>query len=201
MNNFELYGRKKSKSSLWKYLLFWGALIVLILVLVFTMSGTKRYKVEWTRNDVENQFSPYESLKKESDVKVQDWTLENIEGYLTQDAISDDEYYHKLENILSMRYYTSMTQADDTTSGITFVMNYKVDEEETTQTYQAIYPLENESERETINGYVTSAMTFVTTYQSSHSEIPSFALVINTIDVLNQDSYYQYMTDEQRLWK
>lgn len=199
MNNFELYGRKKSKSSLWKYLLFWGALIVLILVLVFTMSGTKRYKVDWTRNDVENQFSPYESLKKESDVKVQDWTLENIEGYLTQDAISDDEYYHKLENILSMRYYTSMTQADDTTSGITFVMNYKVDEEETTQTYQAIYPLANESERETINGYVTSAMTFVTTYQSSHSEIPSFALVINTIDVLNQDSYYQYMTDEQRL--
>ena len=57
MNNPNIYGKRNGKSSLWKYLLFWLVIIILVITLVFTMSGRRREVVVWTHNDIKNYLT------------------------------------------------------------------------------------------------------------------------------------------------
>ena len=86
MNNPNIYGKRNGKSSLWKYLLFWLVIIILVITLVFTMSGRRREVVVWTHNDIKN----YLTLEDNSETTNNDSEVqESLEA----------EYLARLKNI------------------------------------------------------------------------------------------------------
>ena len=75
MNNPNIYGKRNSKSSIWKYLLFWLLIIILVITLVFTMSGRRREIVTWTHNDIRNYLTNTEL----QEVIPEDGTIDDVD--------------------------------------------------------------------------------------------------------------------------
>lgn len=148
MNNPNIYGKRNSKSSLWKYLLFWLVIIILVITLVFTMSGRRREVVVWTHNDIKN----YLTLEDNSETTNNDPEVqESLEA----------EYLARLKNIEGIEIQVGPYKT-------TFLMDYMVQRTENKQTvtyyYRATYEFaanDGGNELTQIKGYLTQANDFL----------------------------------------
>ncbi len=193
----------RRKSSLWKYLLFWGALIAIIIALVFTMTGVRRSEIDWTRNDVENYFSPYESLNKDDNVIKQEWQKSDIATFFTSSNDDDSEYVKKLNKVTKMTFYVGGESS-------TFVINYSLTTTETndldeqvtiTKNYQASYNFTDETERTEIATYIINARNYITNYLAKHPEESTnitTGLEYNIVNLFDINSFYSQMTEGQK---
>ena len=148
MNNPNIYGKRNGKSSLWKYLLFWLVIIILVITLVFTMSGRRREVVVWTHNDIKN----YLTLEDNSETTNNDPEVqESLEA----------EYLARLKNIEGIEIQVGPYKT-------TFLMDYMVQRTENKQTvtyyYRATYEFaanDGGNELTQIKGYLTRANDFL----------------------------------------
>lgn len=148
MNNPNIYGKRNGKSSLWKYLLFWLVIIILVITLVFTMSGRRREVVVWTHNDIKN----YLTLEDNSETTNNDSEVqESLEA----------EYLARLKNIEGIEIQVGPYKT-------TFLMDYMVQRTENKQTvtyyYRATYEFaanDGGNELTQIKGYLTQADDFL----------------------------------------
>ncbi len=148
MNNPNIYGKRNGKSSLWKYLLFWLVIIILVITLVFTMSGRRREVVVWTHNDIKN----YLTLEDNSETTNNDSEVqESLEA----------EYLARLKNIEGIEIQVGPYKT-------TFLMDYMVQRTENKQTvtyyYRATYEFaanDGGNELTQIKGYLTQANDFL----------------------------------------
>lgn len=148
MNNPNIYGKRNGKSSLWKYLLFWLVIIILVITLVFTMSGRRREVVVWTHNDIKN----YLTLEDNSETTNNDQEVqESLEA----------EYLARLKNIEGIEIQVGPYKT-------TFLMDYMVQRTENKQTvtyyYRATYEFaanDGGNELTQIKGYLTQANDFL----------------------------------------
>lgn len=148
MNNPNIYGKRNGKSSLWKYLLFWLVIIILVITLVFTMSGRRREVVVWTHNDIKN----YLTLEDNSETTNNDSEVqESLEA----------EYLARLKNIEEIKIQVGPYKT-------TFLMDYMVQRTENKQTvtyyYRATYEFaanDGGNELTQIKGYLTKANDFL----------------------------------------
>ena len=148
MNNPNIYGKRNGKSSLWKYLLFWLVIIILVITLVFTMSGRRREVVVWTHNDIKN----YLTLEDNSETTNNDQEVqESLEA----------EYLARLKNIEEIKIQVGPYKT-------TFLMDYMVQRTENKQTvtyyYRATYEFaanDGGNELTQIKGYLTKANDFL----------------------------------------
>lgn len=148
MNNPNIYGKRNGKSSLWKYLLFWLVIIILVITLVFTMSGRRREVVVWTHNDIKN----YLTLEDNSETTNNDQEVqESLEA----------EYLARLKNIEGIEIQVGPYKT-------TFLMDYMVQRTENKQTvtyyYRATYEFaanDGGNELTQIKGYLTRANDFL----------------------------------------
>ena len=148
MNNPNIYGKRNGKSSLWKYLLFWLVIIILVITLVFTMSGRRREVVVWTHNDIKN----YLTLEDNSETTNNDSEVqESLEA----------EYLARLKNIEEIEIQVGPYKT-------TFLMDYMVQRTENKQTvtyyYRATYEFaanDGGNELTQIKGYLTQADDFL----------------------------------------
>ncbi len=148
MNNPNIYGKRNGKSSLWKYLLFWLVIIILVITLVFTMSGRRREVVVWTHNDIKN----YLTLEDNSETTNNDQEVqESLEA----------EYLARLKNIEGIEIQVGPYKT-------TFLMDYMVQRTENKQTvtyyYRATYEFaanDGGNELTQIKGYLTKANDFL----------------------------------------
>lgn len=148
MNNPNIYGKRNGKSSLWKYLLFWLVIIILVITLVFTMSGRRREVVVWTHNDIKN----YLTLEDNSETANNDSEVqESLEA----------EYLARLKNIEEIKIQVGPYKT-------TFLMDYMVQRTENKQTvtyyYRATYEFaanDGGNELTQIKGYLTQADDFL----------------------------------------
>ncbi len=148
MNNPNIYGKRNGKSSLWKYLLFWLVIIILVITLVFTMSGRRREVVVWTHNDIKN----YLTLEDNSETTNNDSEVqESLEA----------EYLARLKNIEEIKIQVGPYKT-------TFLMDYMVQRTENKQTvtyyYRATYEFaanDGGNELTQIKGYLTRANDFL----------------------------------------
>ena len=148
MNNPNIYGKRNGKSSLWKYLLFWLVIIILVITLVFTMSGRRREVVVWTHNDIKN----YLTLEDNSETTNNDSEVqESLEA----------EYLARLKNIEEIKIQVGPYKT-------TFLMDYMVQRTENKQTvtyyYRATYECaanDGGNELTQIKGYLTQADDFL----------------------------------------
>jgi len=148
MNNPNIYGKRNGKSSLWKYLLFWLVIIILVITLVFTMSGRRREVVVWTHNDIKN----YLTLEDNSETTNNDSEVqESLEA----------EYLARLKNIEEIKIQVGPYKT-------TFLMDYMVQRTENKQTvtyyYRATYEFaanDGGNELTQIKGYLTQADDFL----------------------------------------
>lgn len=148
MNNPNIYGKRNGKSSLWKYLLFWLVIIILVITLVFTMSGRRREVVVWTHNDIKN----YLTLEDNSETTNNDPEVqESLEA----------EYLARLKNIEGIEIQVGPYKT-------TFLMDYMVQRTENKQTvtyyYRATYEFaanDGGNELTQIKGYLTQANDFL----------------------------------------
>ncbi len=148
MNNPNIYGKRNGKSSLWKYLLFWLVIIILVITLVFTMSGRRREVVVWTHNDIKN----YLTLEDNSETTNNDSEVqESLEA----------EYLARLKNIEEIKIQVGPYKT-------TFLMDYMVQRTENKQTvtyyYRATYEFaanDGGNELTQIKGYLTQANDFL----------------------------------------
>lgn len=148
MNNPNIYGKRNGKSSLWKYLLFWLVIIILVITLVFTMSGRRREVVVWTHNDIKN----YLTLEDNSETTNNDSEVqESLEA----------EYLARLKNIEEIEIQVGPYKT-------TFLMDYMVQRTENKQTvtyyYRATYEFaanDGGNELTQIKGYLTQANDFL----------------------------------------
>ena len=148
MNNPNIYGKRNGKSSLWKYLLFWLVIIILVITLVFTMSGRRREVVTWTHNDIKN----YLTLEDNSETTNNDSEVqESLEA----------EYLARLKNIEGIEIQVGPYKT-------TFLMDYMVQRTENKQTvtyyYRATYEFaanDGGNELTQIKGYLTQANDFL----------------------------------------
>lgn len=148
MNNPNIYGKRNGKSSLWKYLLFWLVIIILVITLVFTMSGRRREVVVWTHNDIKN----YLTLEDNSETTNNDSEVqESLEA----------EYLARLKNIEGIEIQVGPYKT-------TFLMDYMVQRTENKQTvtyyYRATYEFaanDGGNELTQIKGYLTRANDFL----------------------------------------
>ena len=160
MNNPNIYGKRNGKSSLWKYLLFWLVIIILVITLVFTMSGRRREVVVWTHNDIKN----YLTLEDNSETTNNDSEVqESLEA----------EYLARLKNIEEIKIQVGPYKT-------TFLMDYMVQRTENKQTvtyyYRATYEFaanDGGNELTQIKGYLTQANDFLI-----ENQLPSFPTVI-----------------------
>lgn len=156
MNNPNIYGKRNGKSSLWKYLLFWLVIIILVITLVFTMSGRRREVVVWTHNDIKN----YLTLEDNSETTNNDSEVqESLEA----------EYLARLKNIEGIEIQVGPYKT-------TFLMDYMVQRTENKQTvtyyYRATYEFaanDGGNELTQIKGYLTRANDFLI-----ENQLPSF---------------------------
>lgn len=156
MNNPNIYGKRNGKSSLWKYLLFWLVIIILVITLVFTMSGRRREVVVWTHNDIKN----YLTLEDNSETTNNDSEVqESLEA----------EYLARLKNIEEIKIQVGPYKT-------TFLMDYMVQRTENKQTvtyyYRATYEFaanDGGNELTQIKGYLTQANDFLI-----ENQLPSF---------------------------
>ncbi len=156
MNNPNIYGKRNGKSSLWKYLLFWLVIIILVITLVFTMSGRRREVVVWTHNDIKN----YLTLEDNSETTNNDSEVqESLEA----------EYLARLKNIEEIKIQVGPYKT-------TFLMDYMVQRTENKQTvtyyYRATYEFaanDGGNELTQIKGYLTQADDFLI-----ENQLPSF---------------------------
>lgn len=148
MNNPNIYGKRNGKSSLWKYLLFWLVIIILVITLVFTMSGRRREVVVWTHNDIKN----YLTLEDNSETTNNDSEVqESLEA----------EYLARLKNIEGIEIQVGPYKT-------TFLMDYMVQRTENKQNvtyyYRATYEFaanDGGNELTQIKGYLTQANDFL----------------------------------------
>lgn len=148
MNNPNIYGKRNGKSSLWKYLLFWLVIIILVITLVFTMSGRRREVVVWTHNDIKN----YLTLEDNSETTNNDPEVqESLEA----------EYLARLKNIEGIEIQVGPYKT-------TFLMDYMVQRTENKQTvtyyYRATYEFaanDGGNELTQIKVYLTQANDFL----------------------------------------
>lgn len=148
MNNPNIYGKRNGKSSLWKYLLFWLVIIILVITLVFTMSGRRREVVTWTHNDIKN----YLTLEDNSETTNNDSEVqESLEA----------EYLARLKNIEGIEIQVGPYKT-------TFLMDYMVQRTENKQNvtyyYRATYEFaanDGGNELTQIKGYLTQANDFL----------------------------------------
>ena len=148
MNNPNIYGKRNGKSSLWKYLLFWLVIIILVITLVFNMSGRRREVVVWTHNDIKN----YLTLEDNSETTNNDPEVqESLEA----------EYLARLKNIEGIEIQVGPYKT-------TFLMDYMVQRTENKQTvtyyYRATYEFaanDGGNELTQIKGYLTQANDFL----------------------------------------
>ena len=148
MNNPNIYGKRNGKSSLWKYLLFWLVIIILVITLVFTMSGRRREVVVWTHNDIKN----YLTLEDNSETTNNDSEVqESLEA----------EYLARLKYIQQVKKQLAPYKT-------TFLMDYMVQRTENKQTvtyyYRATYEFaanDGGNELTQIKGYLTQADDFL----------------------------------------
>lgn len=160
MNNPNIYGKRNGKSSLWKYLLFWLVIIILVITLVFTMSGRRREVVVWTHNDIKN----YLTLEDNSETTNNDSEVqESLEA----------EYLARLKNIEEIEIQVGPYKT-------TFLMDYMVQRTENKQTvtyyYRATYEFaanDGGNELTQIKGYLTQANDFLI-----ENQLPSFPIGI-----------------------
>lgn len=156
MNNPNIYGKRNGKSSLWKYLLFWLVIIILVITLVFTMSGRRREVVVWTHNDIKN----YLTLEDNSETTNNDSEVqESLEA----------EYLARLKNIEEIKIQVGPYKT-------TFLMDYMVQRTENKKTvtyyYRATYEFaanDGGNELTQIKGYLTQANDFLI-----ENQLPSF---------------------------
>ena len=156
MNNPNIYGKRNGKSSLWKYLLFWLVIIILVITLVFTMSGRRREVVVWTHNDIKN----YLTLEDNSETTNNDSEVqESLEA----------EYLARLKNIEEIKIQVGPYKT-------TFLMDYMVQRTENKQTvtyyYRATYEFaanDGGNELTQIKSYLTQADDFLI-----ENQLPSF---------------------------
>ena len=156
MNNPNIYGKRNGKSSLWKYLLFWLVIIILVITLVFTMSGRRREVAVWTHNDIKN----YLTLEDNSETTNNDSEVqESLEA----------EYLARLKNIEEIKIQVGPYKT-------TFLMDYMVQRTENKQTvtyyYRATYEFaanDGGNELTQIKSYLTQADDFLI-----ENQLPSF---------------------------
>ncbi len=125
MNNPNVYGPRNKKSSLWKYLLFWAMIIVLVVVLAVTMSGKRRESISWNQNDVK-EYLTCEVLIE--DKNKEDLTADELKVY--------EEYVARLKNIEGIEFKVGPIKT-------TFIMDFKlskvINKKNTTFYYRAYY--------------------------------------------------------------
>ena len=155
MNNPNIYGKRNSKSSIWKYLLFWLLIIILVITLVFTMSGRRREIVTWTHNDIRNYLTNTEL----QEVIPEDGTIDDVDVEI-KEAL-ESEYLERLENIEGIEIQVGPYKT-------TFLMDYKVQRTENkksvTYYYRASYEFaanDGGNELTQIKGYLTEANDFL----------------------------------------